>query len=208
LSKFIAEQDHAKNMKKIKLMLKKCGIKRISMLGSAMEVQRLLPARPDYHSTPMIWDTGATFGLTSFRGDFIDYVEVEIPVRDVTKINKVVGIGTTMHKMVDTNGKVCYLPCVSYHLPQTDVRLFSPQTYHQLHGSHSEVYGDRVEMILPDHRIIIPIDRNGANLPIVKDCSVSTREKELYGPKLMSALARTGLECLDFFGGIATKEVS
>jgi hypothetical protein len=65
-----------------------------------------------------------------------------------------------------------------------------------------------VEMILPDHRIIIPIDRNGANLPIVKDCSVSTREKELYGPKLMSALARTGLECLDFFGGIATKEVS
>jgi hypothetical protein len=106
------------------------------------------------------------------RGDFIDYIEVEIPVRDVTKINKVVGIGTTMHKMVDTNGKVCYLPCVSYHLPQTDVRLFSPQTYHQLHGSHSEVYGDRVEMILPDHRIIIPIDRNGANLPIVKDWNV------------------------------------
>jgi hypothetical protein len=125
LSKFIAEQDHAKNMKKIKLMLKKCGIKRISMLGSAMEVQRLLPARPDYHSTPMIWDTGATFGLTSFRGDFIDYVEVEIPVRDVTKINKVVGIGTTMHKMVDTNGKVCYLPCVSYHLPQTPTCVYS-----------------------------------------------------------------------------------
>jgi hypothetical protein len=29
----------------------------------------------------------------------------------------------------------------------------------------------------------------------------------LYGPKLMSALARTELECLDFFGGLATKQV-
>jgi hypothetical protein len=28
--------------------------------------------------------------------------------------------------------KDVYLPCVSYHLPTTDVRLFSPQIYHQL----------------------------------------------------------------------------
>ena len=40
----------------------------------------------------LIWDTGASFGLTPFRSD-IDYVKCEIPVRDVTKVNKVIGIG-------------------------------------------------------------------------------------------------------------------
>jgi len=29
----------------------------------------------------------------------IDYVKCEIPVRDVTKVNTVVGIGTTLHKL-------------------------------------------------------------------------------------------------------------
>ena len=45
----------------------------------------------------LIWDTGASYGLTPFRSDFIDYVKSELPVRDVTKINTVVGIGTTLH---------------------------------------------------------------------------------------------------------------
>jgi hypothetical protein len=44
----------------------------------------------------LIWDTGASYGLTPFRSDFIDYVKCEIPVRDVTKVNKVVGIGMTL----------------------------------------------------------------------------------------------------------------
>ena len=82
----------------------------------------------------LIWDTGASFGLTPFRSDFIDYVPCNIPVKDVTKVNRVIGIGTTLHKFVNTNGKEVFLPCVSYHLPTTDVRLFSPQTFHQMHG--------------------------------------------------------------------------
>ena len=54
----------------------------------------------------------------------------DIDVRDVTKVNKVIGIGTTLHKFVDGAGNDVYLPGVSYHLPSTDVRLFSPQVYH------------------------------------------------------------------------------
>jgi hypothetical protein len=84
----------------------------------------------DPKSLILIWDTGASYGLTLFRSDFIDYVKCEIPVRDVTKVNTVVGIGTTLHKFTDINGNPVYLPCVSYHLPETDVHLFSPQTYH------------------------------------------------------------------------------
>ena len=100
------------------------------------------PGLLDPKSLILIWETGASYGLTPFRSDFIDYVKCEIPVRDVTKVNTVVGIGTTLHKFTDINGNPVYLPCVSYHLPETDVRLFSPQAYHQMHGGYSEVHSD------------------------------------------------------------------
>jgi len=46
----------------------------------------------DPKSLILIWDTAASYGLTLFRSDFIDYVKCEIPVRDVTKVNTVIGI--------------------------------------------------------------------------------------------------------------------
>ncbi len=46
----------------------------------------------DPKSLILIWDTGASYGLTPFRSDFIDYVTCDILVRDVTKVNTVVGI--------------------------------------------------------------------------------------------------------------------
>jgi hypothetical protein len=94
----------------------------------------------------LIWDTGGSCGLTPLKSDFIDYFECDIDVRDVTKVNKVIGIGTTLHKFVDDAGNDVYLPCVSYHLPSTDVRLFSPQVYHQIYGGHSIVNADEVVM--------------------------------------------------------------
>jgi hypothetical protein len=76
----------------------------------------------------------ASYGLTPFWSDFIDYVKCEIPVRDGIKVNTAVGIGTTLHKFTDIKGNPVYLLCVSYHVPETDVCLFSPQMYHQMHG--------------------------------------------------------------------------
>ena len=64
-----------------------------------IEVLSLLAYRTQ--NLVLIWDTGASYGLTPFRSDFIDYVKCEIPVRDVTKVNTVVGIGTTLHKFTD-----------------------------------------------------------------------------------------------------------
>jgi hypothetical protein len=62
----------------------------------------------------LIWDTGASFGLTPLQNDFIDYVACTIPVRDITKANNVIGIGTTLHKFTDTQGfpvisSLCFL---------------------------------------------------------------------------------------------------
>jgi hypothetical protein len=118
--------------------------------------------------------------LTPFWSDFIDYVKCEIDVRDITKVNKVVGIGTTLHKFVDNNGNHIYLPCVSYHLPLTDIRLFFPQIYHQLNGGHSVVNGDEVVMKFRKEGalISIPIDRNTTNLAIVHNSFVSWKGQE------------------------------
>ena len=118
-------------------------------------------------------------------------LECEIDVRDVTKVNKVIGIGTTLHKFMDNGGNNVYLPCVSYHLPTTDVRLLSPQAYHQLHGGHSVVTGDAVTMLVrnksrPPITITIPIDKDCTNLPVVNNSFVSQNAKRQHASKFRS----------------------
>jgi hypothetical protein len=147
--------------------------------------------------------------LTPFQCDFIDYVKSEIDARDITKVNKVVGIGTTLHKFMDNNGNHVYLPCVSYHLPTTDVRLFSPQIYHQLHGGHSMVNGDEVVMKFCKEgaSISIPINRNTTNLPVVHNSFVSEKVKRKHASKFRSALHATGLyAALDYFANMSVNQ--
>ena len=85
----------------------------------------------------LVWDMLAPYGLTPFRSDFIDYVKCDILVKDVIKLNRVVVIGTTIYKFFESNGQDILFIYISYHLTQTDVRLFSPRTYHQTHRGHS-----------------------------------------------------------------------
>ena len=58
----------------------------------------------DPKSLLLIWDTGASYGLTPFQSDFIDYVACTITVRDVTEVNTIIGIGMTLHKCI-TSGR-------------------------------------------------------------------------------------------------------
>ena len=108
-------------------------------------------------------------------------------------------LGTTLHKFVDDAGNDVYLPCVSYHLPTTDVRLFSPQVYH-LYGGLSIVNADEVVMCVcydgKPKTIPIPIDRGGTNLPIVHDSFVSNKMKKKLAHNFRSALIATGV-CTD-----------
>ncbi len=122
-----------------------------------------------------------------------------IPVQDVTRVNNVIGIGTTLHKFSDTKGFPVYLPCVSYHLPQTDVRLFSPQTYHQIHCCYSEVYSDCIKMHLNTFEIQVQIMREKHNLPVVFDSYVSPKVKTMLASSMRSSLCHTHLNALDFF---------
>ena len=81
-------------------------------------------------------------------------MEADIPVKDVAKIDWVIGIGNTLQKFQNDQGKDIFLPCVSYHLPTTDVRIFSPQTYQHMHGGNSCLIVTRVRILrdlLPRH---------------------------------------------------------
>jgi hypothetical protein len=153
----------------------------------------------DPKSLILIWDTGVSYGLTPFRSDFIDYVKREIPGRDVTKVNTVVRIGMTLHKFTDIKGNPVYLPCVLYHLPQTDVHLFSPQTYHQMHGGYSEFHSDCARMLLKTSTIEIRIVREEHNLPVLFDSFVSGKAKKALALNMCSGLCHNRLNALDFF---------
>ena len=74
-----------------------------------------------FQTMMLVWDTGASFVLTPFKSDFVDYVECETPIKDVTKFNKSIGIETKIHKFKNSKGDDVYLP----HIPMSDISLFS-----------------------------------------------------------------------------------
>ena len=118
----------------------------------------------------------------------------------------VVGIGTVIWKFEASDWTLIYLPLLCYHLPTADIRLISPQTYHQLHGNKSWLVeqGCGIVMDLPDlgphhpcHKLSIPIDKCGTNLLVMYQVSCDQKERDTIGPNLRSALAR---HALDFQG--------
>jgi hypothetical protein len=191
--------DHAANAEQ--------AIARMNLLCCDSDQQSILKACPhSFKSTPLVYDTGASYGLTPFRADFIDYQECDIAVKDISKMNRVKGIGTVMYKFVATNGEDLWLPGLAYHLDTADIRLFSPQTYHQLYGGQSTIDGDRVIMYLQQqphlkirHNIEIPIDKNNSNLPIIYNVSCTALERKEIGVHFRSAL-KCSERCLGFTG--------
>jgi hypothetical protein len=55
-------------------------------------------SRINFKQLPLVWDTGASQGLTPFLKDFIHYETCKIEVNDISKVNHVIGIGTVMYK--------------------------------------------------------------------------------------------------------------
>ncbi len=56
-------------------------------------------SKVDFKHTPLTWDTGATHKLTPFLKDYIHYHPCDIPVKDILKVNRVIRVGTVMHKI-------------------------------------------------------------------------------------------------------------
>ena len=76
--------DHVQNVQQL--------CQHLAVLSDRLFENRTLNAstRIDPKSLILIWVTGASFGLTPSKSDFIDYVEADIVVKNVTKINFVI----------------------------------------------------------------------------------------------------------------------
>ena len=153
-----------------------------------------------YYKTPAIMDTGASFGLTPFREDFITFQRVNVKIKDVSGENVVTGMGTVLYRIKATNGDVCYVPGLAYLLEATDIRLISPQSYHQSYGGHSVLDGESFQMhlvkpstddldaITVGHTLGIPIDK-GSNLPMLFDVACYREEQERIGPHFKASMS-------------------
>ncbi len=93
------------------------------------------------------------------------------------KVNKVIDIGTIIHKLVDTKGQHIYLPYLAYHPPSSEVCLYSPHAFHQNCGRKSIIFGDPVE-------VKQTLDHELSNYSkICFPCIGTTSNANLYGSK-------------------------
>ncbi len=53
--------------------------------------------------TLLVCNIGALTGLL-FKSDFFDYIKCSISVHNFSKVNEIIGTGSTIHKFVDTKG--------------------------------------------------------------------------------------------------------
>jgi len=141
--------------------------------------------------TPMVWDTGASISLTPFQEDFIVYEKIDAQVTTVSGNGKIVGAGICLFRVVaeheDGSQYYEFLPAVSYHMPGSDIRLFSPQRYFAEHGGKGTVLDDCVEMTLSNgSRVHIPYDpMNG--LFMMWNCGTTGEERKAFGPSANKA---------------------
>ena len=81
------------------------------------EMSKTPTKKQSYTQMLLIWDTGASIGLTPYQSDFIDYQELDnVSVKDIVRQNKVLGVGTVMWKFITREGREVFLP--SHLLPR------------------------------------------------------------------------------------------
>lgn len=132
---------------------------------------------------PLIFDTGASNGLTPYKSDFIPstYREMDLPVKTVASNGSIVGGGFILRKYKTRSGSIVYVKSFDYHMPSAEVRLTSPQSLiKSMKGGRAviDAIRDNVEWHLPDGEILdIPIDP-ATNLPTFPQGFVCTNEEK------------------------------
>ena len=83
MSKF-KNMDHAQNVQQL--------CQRLAVLNDCLFKNRTFNASTTINTNffILVWDTGVSLGMNPFRSDFIDYVDADIAIKDVTKINGVI----------------------------------------------------------------------------------------------------------------------
>ena len=80
-------------------------------------------------SCPLVFDTGASTGLSPFKYYFLDYYKkCHIGVKGIAGDGgSIVGGGTILRNFTTNCSTNIYLPAHGYHIPKSDILLESPQ---------------------------------------------------------------------------------
>jgi hypothetical protein len=120
---------------------------------------------------PIVIDTGAFISITGERSDFVDGITDVGPDERIQGLNhsiKVMGIGKVSWKIRDQLGQVAVIQTTAYFIPETQVRLFSPQIYF-IQEQGGELRMDRfgVHLVTADGGTTLSFPINpGNNLPL------------------------------------------
>ena len=105
------------------------------------------------NSTPIVIDTGATFGTTPFVEDLIPGTieKVEGAVRNLSGNSNITARGFGRWNVKDINGVSTIIEPFLQVVPKSEVRLMSPQDYFQgLNGGNYLVTKDSTWLTLPN----------------------------------------------------------
>ena len=156
-----------------------------ALLSCAYAVGQLYQSVPNgiVCTTPLVFNTGASTGLTPFRSDFIDYRPSDVSIKAVASTGKVIGIGTVLQKFKSRCGTTVFVPSVNFHMPAANIHLESPQNVIRALGGNGKavLQNDTIEWHLPaGHTVDIPICPH-TNLPLLCNFVCSPEEKENHG---------------------------
>jgi hypothetical protein len=84
------------------------------------------------NDTPIVFDTGASTGVTPHRDDFIDFTLSDSSLTGIAQQARVRGSGTVSWTVRDDTGQEHALKTRALYVPDAQVRLFSPQVHLQL----------------------------------------------------------------------------
>ena len=71
---------------------------RLNIFNSTLDACKDVNPVSTFQTRILVWNNSASILLTPFKAEFVDYMEFYIPVKDLTTVNKVKVIGTTIHK--------------------------------------------------------------------------------------------------------------
>ena len=88
-----------------------------------LEASTRPPSATGFLNSPVVMDTGDYSVLTPYQRDFITNLEVNIPLRNVSEVNRVIGVGIIIFRFHDQRGHAKLIHYKAYHLPEADILL-------------------------------------------------------------------------------------
>ena len=118
---------------------------------------------------PIIFDSGASLGVSPIKSDFVELDELEDPfvISEVSGDTLVPAIGIVEWALFDDNGRKHVVRLRAFYVPSARVRLLSPQLLFSTEGDghfHQDASGSHFRF--PHTECILSFDANNVNLPI------------------------------------------